>query len=137
MKMSTIKENISYFLSIFSNAGGFITPYAIEAVPSELVRELAENAIWSIACIGTFITGITALCFILSKKYETLGSIVSIPIGYFGESTFPLGIIWLETFKFPTFGTGYISQIFSEYLGYHFIAGLVIWVIVYNLYKKS
>ena len=134
-KMASSKESIS-LIHFLSNGLGAITPLLSGSVPSALVGEMIANALWSLFCVGTFITGILALCYVLSKNYDTAGAIISIPTGYFGQSAFPLIVIGAETFRYPAFSYEYISQILSEYLGLHLLVGILVWVIVWIFYRK-
>lgn len=131
--MVSSEESIN-LLPFLSNGAGVITPYLSGGMPSTLVREMIANSLWSLLCVGTFVTGILTLCYVLSKNYDTTGTIISIPTGYFGQSVFPLIVIGAETFRYPTFGIEYISQILSDYLVLHLLAGIVVWFIVYELH---
>ena len=124
-----MEETSNYIIPAFFSGGGAVVNYVIvNGFASELVREIIANALWSILSLGLFITGLAALGVHLTTEYETNGTIASIPLGLFGQTVFPLIVLFLETFKYPNFGANYIIAILTDYLMFHFVVGAFVWI---------
>lgn len=121
----------SYIIPILSNGSGAVVNYIItNGFASPLVRKIITDALWVIICIGTFALGLTALCIVLTKEHDVIGTVGSLPLGFFGQSCFPLIVLWVETFKFPSFGFEYLTSILIDYAVIHLIAGVILWLVV-------